>query len=37
MEYPRAEAFVIFLITVNDSPFFEPNAKHLLKKVMPLS
>ena len=36
MEYPRAEAFVTFLITINDAPFFEPSVKHLLKKSTPL-
>ena len=33
MEYYSAEAFVILLITINDSPNFEPITKHLLKKV----
>ncbi len=36
MEYPRAEAFVIFLITINDTPFFEPSEKYLLIKMMSL-
>jgi hypothetical protein len=36
MEYHSAEAFLILLITINDSPNFEPTTKHLLKKVIAL-
>lgn len=36
MEYPHAGAFVNFRITINANPFFEPIAKTLLKKMVPL-